>query len=469
MRRLPLLQGRETCFRCDYGSCMTCGGVGQVPAPPGSKGAAPPTTELAAAKGPSIAEVYARFELPAEATLLAAGDLDAELPNQFASAASVVGYPPALLPLYVVPNGCVVGWWVDPLGFRRTTIVECNLDHGGRATEIFRSWAQLALHLVVQRILADGASAARVLAEALNVDLDIATRVASEGASPSAYLAVPIFADDPPWSLAPERYRGDWPFTDRGFTCRDLQHVAGLELEVAQQRALRTSVDTPPWLVARSQSALFARLRGADRENASWRSLNSPGWKFAHAKEYLSKLARYSTSERLKTLADAWTSKAHESAIGYGVTDPYGWWGYVPSGDIEGPAQIRFEMGHEHAPDSRLGAQRISLQADGAVEYERRQRGERWRHELRIEPSEYRRIAGLLRATPFPRVTPHQFPPGAGLVTLEATHADGRRDAVTFVSALAETAAYDDVVGALTAMIEPCAEKAALTAKTHPE
>ncbi len=81
--------------------------------------------------------------------------------------------------------------------------------------------------------------------------------------------------------------------------------------------------------------------------------------------------------------------------------------------------ELRYEQGHEYAPDAAWGLQVLTLARTGRYRYEQRRAGRLIRTGAgdvgagRAEPV----FADLTRST-FPDVPPHQFPPGATIVTI---------------------------------------------------
>ncbi len=406
------------------------------------------------------ADLFREFDLPEASRSLARGALAQELGSTISPGTHEVAFPPALIPLYRDAERRLVGWWVDPVGSKAPTIVECDPARGYRAVEKFRTWNQLAVHLVATRIVAGGLDAARPLARALQVDVvDVSRRM---NGGDAGLLALPVFAIDPPWSLSPRSYRGEWPFDERELKGEALSQVDGLALSRPYQRSLRASITTPPWLVVRLQSSLFTRLVAARRYVDAWHSLNSPGWAFKDARSCLASLTRYAGSNaRLRALADYWQSKVHEVTTGYGLDSPHDWWGRDEGEPVDrAPSAVMFRMGHEMAPDSRLGEQSVRIRSDGDVLYRRRQRGREWRHRWQITDGEWSSLCRLVRATPFPRVLPHRFPPGAGVVDLEVAELNAAPEAVSFYKSAPEAAAYDELVSELTILIERGASSA---------
>lgn len=402
----------------------------------------------------TLRKLYAALGLRPEALQFAEGKLVAELGPGVVPGASVVGYPPAFVPIVGMPDSTLLGWWVDPFERRATTIVECSPTRGHRVVERFRTWDQLAFQFVVRRIDSDGADSAHVLADALGVDHAAAARVAAADDRARALREVASFESDPPRQVAPSDYGGDWPFPERRQRGSALADVAGLELTLEQQQSLLTEVDTPPWLAVRRNADLCARFASAP--DVAWRGLCSPGWTYPQARARLEQLARHAGSTRLSALVAYWSTREH-SGVGYGLEAPDVWFGTATRADLEAlPAAVAYRTGHSHAPDARWGSQRVSLRADGRVSYERHQRDRRWRHELEIGTARYATIARMLAATPFPEVATHSFPPGSTISDLDVTDTRGRTTRATFDSTAAAVAVYSELTDALVELAMSC-------------
>lgn len=391
------------------------------------------------------------FALSSQSARLARGEFADALRGVLAPPSTVRGFPPALLPFGVYPSGVLVGWWLDPMIERPPVIVECDPSNECRVTESFRSWGQLAFHLVVQSIRAQGIDTARSLANALAVDVTGAVRVAGRQGQAVEYRGVPLFDVDPPWSVSPQAYRGRWPFRGGVDADIDLRVASGVELTADQQRMLRTRVETPPWLVVRLQSGLCARLIGPNTLDGAWRCLNSPGWRFEHVRHFLRLLARSASSPQLELLASFWMLHAHEERDGFGTTDPDTWWGAAqrfaatPTLSVQ---QVLYACGNENAPDSRYGAQLFVFHRGGSVDHLRRQRGRMWRHRFTVDATTFEELVRRLAGTPFPNVAPHRHPPGATTATVAVVRGEAREEA-TFDTSQVEVSVYAEVVGLL--------------------
>lgn len=396
----------------------------------------------------TLDRLYNLLRFPDAALRLARGEFAEELGTLVTAPFETVGHPPALVPLYMVDDPTIVGWWVDPFGIREPAIVECVPTEGYRVVERFRTWEQLALYLVVHRIVAGDGVDAAPLAKRLGVDPEQAARVAkSVGDDEQSIGWGPRFADDPPFELDANAYRGQWPFAGRE---SDLRHVSGLELTADRQRVLKTDVNAPPWLVTTRQPELFSSLLVSRQYESAWRSLNSPGWLFEDAKHALQRLARAAGNEVSREIADVWCAEPHEQFGGYGRTDRRTWWGdpdTSPFG-VEQPSPARLPtrltvtLGSEHAPDSPLGEQAITIDEDGSLHYSRAQRGERWERRAGMPADDAREILSMLALTPFPAVARHRVAPGATGVRIQARYPDGRDGEASFGASAPEVAVY---------------------------
>ncbi len=76
---------------------------------------------------------------------------------------------------------------------------------------------------------------------------------------------------------------------------------------------------------------------------------------------------------------------------------------------------ITFEQGHEHAPDSPWGLQRIRLSREGTFHYERINRGTRAEIEGRLDGARVDALLAELSKTSFPEPPQRSFPPGASV------------------------------------------------------
>jgi hypothetical protein len=113
---------------------------------------------------------------------------------------------------------------------------------------------------------------------------------------------------------------------------------------------------------------------------------------------------------------------------------------------------LAFEQGHEYAPDSPYGLERLELAADGALTYERLNRDERERLHGTVDPARVAALHRALRETSFPIPPQQRFVPGASIVKItllssgvsvnvdyfEALRMDGYCEVVRELSALTD-------------------------------
>lgn len=273
------------------------------------------------------APVYRAFALPERALALAAGDVP--VPRHLVRIPfRDVGFPPALVPIYSVDYPWLVGFWVDPFGHRATVVAEVVPEDGYRAHEYFRNFDQLSVFLVVHAIVGEDEDEVtpetRALADQLGVEFDPALALAdAAGDEVVRFGAHPAFAVDPPFTVNPAGYRGDWP--TRATT--DWTSIGELELTAEGSQSLRDRAEVPPWFTTTRQPPVFEGLLSRGDHAGAWRCLNSSGWLFSDAKIALRELAAAARNDKLNALALAWCARPHETFGGYGSTDRTTWWG----------------------------------------------------------------------------------------------------------------------------------------------
>jgi hypothetical protein len=92
---------------------------------------------------------------------------------------------------------------------------------------------------------------------------------------------------------------------------------------------------------------------------------------------------------------------------------------------------VALEQGHEYAPDAPWGLETIRFATDGALTYERRQRGSRQEIvEGVVDRERVAKVFDELKQSGFPAVPKHPFPPGATVFALSVGD-DSSADAAT--------------------------------------
>jgi hypothetical protein len=224
--------------------------------------------------------------------------------------------------------------------------------------------------------------------------------------------------------------------------CRGLQERAdewwlGM-LAIPKSSRFATWSPRPPsyrrgWTFALDESTTFSVVpfQRADRARAVMVIVDEPsgrhpvGWFSAERAEEAQRAAEHLNAE-VRRLWDHWRQVR-------------------PATPTAAPSkrELRFEEGHEYAPDARWGLQVLTLTDDGTYRYEQRRGGRVLRTGTGAVPAERARavVADLERST-FPHVPARPFPPGASVLTIaldsehiaidrwHATELDGYREAV---------------------------------------
>jgi hypothetical protein len=274
----------------------------------------------------SYLDVLRTIGLPDNAVRLARGDFKADQSITMKTPFQTTGFSPALAPIYSIQYPWLVGCWVDP--FQESfTFVEVVPEDDYRAREVFLSFPQLAASLVLKDIADDGEVSNSVRRLAVDLGFSeqafeiLAAHALKRGDRPRHLAELPVFADRPPWSVSPERYRGAWPHGGRALDDAELVRVSGLELTPAQLAEVRGRQACPPWLASDRQPRVFERLLADGDLDSAWRCLNSPGWLFAEVRVALGALAVRAGRPWLSALADAWREQPHEQFGGYGTDE----------------------------------------------------------------------------------------------------------------------------------------------------
>jgi hypothetical protein len=87
----------------------------------------------------------------------------------------------------------------------------------------------------------------------------------------------------------------------------------------------------------------------------------------------------------------------------------------------EPPQTITFEQGHETAPDSPWGFQRVRVSTDGKLEYENRSRAGTRALRGTIDGERVRAIRQAFSRTTFPQKPQEKFRPGSSVIRLTTT------------------------------------------------
>lgn len=278
-------------------------------------------------------ELYQELGLPSPAVALAAGDL--QLGNELPP--SWMGFPPALLPLTSTESGIERGFWKHWfVTGRELTIVEFyGQTLFGKpliAMELARNFTQFLYIQMLQEITLSGGltPSSRQLAESAGItDLEWLHSLASEKGDELAELLVhPVFRDDPPQSCFDDlsSYSGDFPKASPDISLSLLARACGYEIHSRfgngapdpdrYRLRVANSPESPIWLKAESQPAVFYQLLGQDDLSGAWLSLNTPGWMIGEARQAISILSEKAHDPRFTLLANAWSSLPHEQKMG---------------------------------------------------------------------------------------------------------------------------------------------------------
>lgn len=239
-------------------------------------------------------------------------------------------FPPCALPLWRTMSGVMVcewrHWFCD-----RTPVVARFYPEHGVTLEWARNYTQLS-YLILQNILtAEGEMCDDVqsLAKCLGIK-DIMKVVGiweDHGDDPAAFISHHSFRSNLPQSCYNDdlrSYNGDFP-TDRG-TTDDLKRTCSFELHnrfmggkpvLDVRQRIRSSDESPPWLMCDKQLDVFNDLQAAGDLAGAWMSLCSSGWNYGDAKQALLSLAGTINDYRLKVLAENWCSLPFPDDVRY--------------------------------------------------------------------------------------------------------------------------------------------------------
>ena len=231
------------------------------------------------------------------------------------------GFPPALIPIWLRPNGLeYFGYWRHFFVERTLTLVSCLGEDGFTVTEVARSTEQLFTWTCIHYLSALGGPtpALRAFAAAVGVDLDACDAASRKvGDDPAALAHRPPFAVAPPAELArhaPGHYRGDFPLPGQPLTGEHLSRLCALELPPSERQRVAARSDAPPWLRGGDPAPVFDALFAEGNFGGAWMALQAPGWPVDRAAEALGRLASASSDPALKALAAAWIAEPRQIA-----------------------------------------------------------------------------------------------------------------------------------------------------------
>jgi len=268
------------------------------------------------------AQVYLTLGLPRQALAFALARIPNPLPT-IETPFSQYGFPPALIPIYSNRYPWYVGFWKHWFCDRKPCIVTVVPEEGYAATEEYRTFDQLASHLVLRHIVAeDGVTDETwALAQGLGVvdvpALDAISTVTGDDVQGMSDASA--FLNDPPWQCRKDdaTYRGAFPQPKQIVAQIGLRNVCGLELTEEQRAHACQLASAPAWLRSRHQRPVFDSLLASGDLAGAWMSLNSPGWEFRAAKHALQALADRTADDAFRVLASAWIAQPHEEAGSY--------------------------------------------------------------------------------------------------------------------------------------------------------
>jgi len=232
------------------------------------------------------------------------------------------GFPPALIPIWVRPNGLeFFGYWKHFFTDRNVSVVSCAAEDDFRVFEIGRNFEQYLDYECIRQLSNFGgiSETLKRFAESADIELGPLDAISAEtGDDPSALLQNSLFSEDPPLTMAAgqlDRYRGDFPCsrTPSDF----LRNTCTLEYEKQRLAELARMTESPPWFRHRDLPSLFRDLVQEGDFLGAWMTLNSSGWKIDEARQALSSLAEVKNDSDLSLLAEAWCSESHDVVPGY--------------------------------------------------------------------------------------------------------------------------------------------------------